>query len=106
MSAATMTETVELSISEIEDKLAELGYETEYYGDDDRTEFNIRIGDKEITIVDGVSGEFFRPEHVTYASYFFGDIGKDQTEQFAEADTVDMFIYRVQDVMSVSFMPR
>lgn len=105
MATATLTET-ELPIDVIEDRLAELGYETEFYGDDDETQFFIRIGDKEITIYDGVSGDFFRPENVTSATYFFGDLGKDQTEQFAEADTVDMFIYRVQDAMTVSFMPR
>lgn len=103
MSVATMTE---LPISEIEDRLAELGYETEYYGDDDRTEFTISIGDKQIAIYDGVSGDYFRPEDVTSAVYYFGDLGKDQTEQFAEADTLDMFIYRVQDAMTVNFMPR
>jgi hypothetical protein len=103
MSVATA---LELPISEIEDKMAELGYETEFYGDDDTTTFTISIGDKEITIVDGVSGEFFRPEQVTYASYCFGDYGKDQTEQFADVESIDDFIYRVQDAMTVNFMPR
>lgn len=105
MSVATMTET-ELPISEIEDKLAELGYETEYCGDDDGTQFYIRIGDKEITIWDGVSGDSFRPEQVTHATYYFGDMGKDQTEQFADVESIHDFIYRVTDAMSVDFMPR
>lgn len=103
MSVATMTE---LPISEIEDRLAELGYETEYYGDDDTTEFTISIGDKQIAIYDAVSGEFFRPEDVTTATYYFGDLGKDQTEQFADVESIEDFIYRVQDAMTVNFMPR
>lgn len=106
MSAATMTETVELSISEIEDRLAELGYETEYYGDDDGTQFTVSIGDKSLNIFNGVSGDYFRPEHVTSADYWFGIMGNDQTEKFAEVETVDEFIYRVQGAMTVTFTLR
>jgi len=105
MTVATAT-ALELPISEIEDQLAELGYETEYYGDDDATQYTITVGDKVITIYDAVSGDWFRPEQVTYAVYEFGDLGKDQTDQFAEVESVAEFIYRVTDAMSVNFMPR
>jgi hypothetical protein len=106
MSVAVATETIELSISEIEDRLADLGYETDYYGDDDGTQFYIRIGDKEITIADAVSGDYFRPENVTYASYFFGDLGKDLTEKFADVESIHDFVAVVREAMDVSFLPR
>jgi len=103
MSVATETA---VSIDSIEEAMAELGYETEYAGDDDSTEFYIRIGDKEITIFDAVSGDSFKPENVTTATYYFGLMGKDMTEKFADVESIHDFIYAVQDAMAVNFMPR
>jgi hypothetical protein len=103
MSVATDTA---VSIDTIEAKMDELGYETEYVGDDNGTEFYIRIGDKEITIYNGVSGDYFRPEDVTGADYYFGMMGKDLTERFAECESIHDFVYIVQDAMAISFMPR
>lgn len=105
MSVSTVEETA-VSIDQIEDQLAELGYETEYVGEEHGTEFYIRIGDKEITIMDAVSGEYFRPENVTAASYYFGDLGKDLTEKFADVESIHDFMAVVRDAMEVSFMAR
>jgi hypothetical protein len=95
-----------VSISEIEEKLSELGFETEYIGEDDGTAFVISVGDKEITISDAVSGDYFKPENLTAASYYFGDIGKDVTRKFEDVETVEEFVYAVQDCMTVNFLPR
>lgn len=105
MSVATATM---LPISTIEDEMAELGFETEFYGDDDGTQFTITIGDKQITIYDGVSGDCgnFHPESVSAAEYYFGDLGKDLTERFAEVESIHDFVYEVKEAMSVNFMPR
>lgn len=86
----------------IEERMDELGYETELTAD----EVYIRVGDKEITISASVEDGLFRPETVTDASYFFGIMGKDVTDAFAEADGIEDFVYAVQDAMSVSFMAR
>lgn len=103
MSVATETA---VSIAEIEDKLAELGYETEYYADDDETQFTITVGDKQITIFDAVSGDYFVPENVTTAHYYFGIMGKDLTERFEAVESIHDFIYEIQLAMAVDFMPR
>lgn len=103
MSVATETA---VSIDTIEENMDALGYETEFYGDDDTTAFYIRIGDKEITIVDAVSGDYFRPENVTAASYYFGIMGKDLTERFADVESIHDFVAVVRDAMDTSFMPR
>lgn len=103
MSVATDTA---VSISEIEENMDALGYETEYYGDDNETAFYIRIGDKEITITDGVSGAYFRPDQVSRAAYYFGFMGKDLTEKFADVESIHDFVAVVRDAMSTSFMPR
>lgn len=95
-----------VSVAEIEDKLAELGYETEFYGDDDGTYFTITVGDKQVTIYDAVSGDYFRPENVVEASYTFGIMGKDLTEKFEAVESIHDFIYAVQDAMAVDFMAR
>lgn len=105
MSVATLEETA-VSIDTIEESMDALGYETEFAGDDDGTAFYIRIGDKEITIHDAVSGAYFRPENVTGASYFFGDLGKDLTEKFADVESIHDFLAVVRDAMEISFMPR
>jgi hypothetical protein len=95
-----------VSISEIEEKLSELGFETEYVGEDDFTTFTVSVGDKEITLIDAVSGDSFKPENLTHASYYFGDIGKDVTRKFEDVETVEEFVYAVQDCMTVNFLPR
>lgn len=102
---SVVTETA-VRIDTIEEEMDALGYETEFYGDDDTTQFYIRIGDKEITIVDAVSGDWFRPENVTAASYYFGIMGKDLTEKFADVESIHDFVAVVRDAMAVSFMPR
>jgi hypothetical protein len=103
MSVATETA---VSIDEIEAKLSELGYEATYYGDDEGTEFTITVGDKQVIIHDAVSGDYFRPEDVTSAVYYFGIMGKDMTEKFADVESMHDFVYAVQDAMAVNFMPR
>jgi hypothetical protein len=103
MSVATDTA---VRIDTIEEEMDALGYETEYYGDDDTTEFYIRIGDKEITITDGVSGDYFRPENVSRAAYYFGIMGKDLTDKFADVESIHDFVAVVRDALDVSFMPR
>lgn len=103
MSVATETA---VSIDTIEENMDALGFETEFYGDDNGTSFYIRTGDKEITIFDAVSGDTFRPENVTGASYFFGMLGKDLTEKFADVESIHDFVAVVRDAMDVSFMPR
>jgi hypothetical protein len=99
------TETA-VSIDSIEENMDALGYETEYHGDDDGTQFYIRIGDKEIVIHDAVTGEYFRPENVTGADYWFGVMGKDLTEKFADVESIHDFLAVVRDAMEISFMPR
>ena len=98
MSVATETA---VSIDTIEEKMDALGYETEYHGDDNGTVFYIRIGDKEIAIFDAVSGDLFRPENVTGATYYFGMMGKDLTEKFADVESIHDFEAVVLDAMSV-----
>ena len=95
-----------VSISEIEERMEALGYETEFHGDDNGTAFYIRIGDKEITIFDAVSGDTFQPENVTGASYFFGMMGKDLTEKFEDVESIHDCEAVVRDAMAVNFMPR
>ncbi len=95
-----------VSIDQIEDRLSQMGMETEYSGDDDGTFFTVSVGDKELAIYDAVSGGHFRPENLSSASYYFGLIGHDVTRKFEDVETVDEFIYAVTDSMSVDFMPR
>lgn len=106
MTAVLEETTTAVSIDEVEDRLAELGYETEFSSDDDGTEFTISVGDKSINIYDAVSGDYFRPENVTKADYWFGMMGKDVTEKFAEVESIDDFLYEVAGAMSVTFMAR
>lgn len=95
-----------VSISEIEEALSDLGFETEYIGEDDGTAFVISVGDKELTVSDAVSGDYFKPENLTAASYYFGDLGKDVTRKFEDVESVPEFVAAVQDCMTVDFMPR
>ena len=95
-----------VAIDEIEEKLSELGYETEFSSDDDGTCFTISVGDKELSIYDGVSGDWFRPEHVTHAEYLFGIMCKDVTEKFEESESIFDFMHAVQEAMAINFMPR
>ena len=95
-----------VAISEIEEALSDLGFETEYVGDDEGTEFIISVGDKEIYISNAVSGDSFKPENLTAASYYFGDIGKDVTRKFEDVESVPEFVAAVQDCMTVNFLPR
>lgn len=89
-----------ISINRIEDELAERGIETQYTGTDDYTSFIIGVGSaREIELLDAVSGESFRTEHLTEA-ILYGTTTEDVTDDFAEVDTVGEFLDAVTNVLA------
>lgn len=90
-----------LSIDKIESALADRGLATEYTGMEDGTSYTITGTHKVIEIIDGVSGDFFRTEHVVEA-IVYGD-GKDLTDatrEFEDVETVEEFLRAVAELLS------
>lgn len=83
---------MELKIGPIEDKLAELGIEARYSGVDDYTSYILALGSSELEILDGVSGEYFRPADVTEAIIYRVGGTEDVTDDFAEVTDPDEFV--------------
>lgn len=88
-----------LSIDRIEDALADRGIDTQYAGTDDYTSFTMTHGSKEIEILDAVSGDSFRTEHLTEA-ILYGASTKDVTDHFAEVDSIGEFLDAVTNVLA------
>lgn len=89
--------TLALNIDRIEDALAEHGYVTEYTGEDDYTSYRITGGSRELEILDGVSGAYFKPENVTEA-ILYASIPVDATETIAEVRTEQEFLMAVANI--------
>lgn len=90
-----------LSIYDIEDRLAELGYTTSYVGEEHFTSYSIAGDSHMIEILDGVSGEYFRTEHVTEVNvYIDGRLHETVTNRFEDIETEDGFIETVKDLLA------
>lgn len=91
----------ELSIDVIESALADRGFDTQYTGMEDGTSYTITGGSKALEIIDGVSGDYFRSEHVVEA-IVYGD-GKDMsdaTRTFEDVETVEEFLKAVAEIFA------
>ena len=97
-----MSAQIELEIESIESALAERGIETQYHGMEHETSYTITGASKVIEIISGVSGDYFRPEHVVEA-ILYGE-GKfeltDATRQFEDVETVEEFLKTVADLLA------
>ena len=88
-----------LSIDRIEDELADRGIEATYSGGDDYTSYNLTYGSKELEILDGVSGAYFRSEYVTEVNVYPNTFPEPVTDRFAEVETIEEFLEAVADVL-------
>lgn len=88
-----------LSIDRIEDALAERGIEAQYTGTDDYTSYNLTFGSRELEILDGVSGEFFRTDHITEVNIYPSTYPVSVTERFEDVETIEEFLEAVEDVL-------
>jgi hypothetical protein len=90
----------ELSIDAIETALAAKGMDTNYTGMEHGTSFTITSSSKVIEILDGVSGDFFRPDHVIEAIlYGDGNAVEDATRSFEDVETVEEFLAAVDSLL-------
>lgn len=92
-----------ISIYTIEDKLAELDIETEYFGDDDRTIFTVTRGSKSVEFLNGVTGAHgdFRADDLTAATVLLnGDGYEDATADFEGVESIEEFLAAVADCLA------
>lgn len=90
-----------LNIDTIESALADRGFDTQYTGMEHGTSYTITGSSKVIEILDGVSGDSFRTDHVLEA-IVYGD-GKevtDATRQFEDVESVEEFLKAVAEIMA------
>lgn len=91
----------ELNIDTIESALADRGLDTEYTGMEHGTSYTITGSSKVIEIIDGVSGDFFRTDHVLEAIvYGDGKEVEDATRTFDSVESVEEFLKAVADIMA------
>jgi len=92
---------IELEIDTIESALAERGLETQYTGMEHETSYTITGSSKVIEIISGVSGDYFRPEHVVEAIVYGDDKGvyTDATRTFEDVTSVEDFLKAVTEIM-------
>lgn len=90
---------MKLEIAPIEDRLAELGIETRYTGTDDLTSFVMVMGSRELEILDGVSGDYFRPDDTTEAILYRVGGMDTVTDDFVAVTDADDFIRTAERVL-------
>ena len=91
----------ELSIDTIESELADRGLDTQYTGMEHGTSFTITGSSKVIEILDGVSGDSFRSDHVIEAIvYGDGMSVEDATPAFESVETVEEFLRAVAEIFA------
>lgn len=91
----------ELNIDTIESALADRGLDTQYTGMEHGTSYTITGSSKVIEIIDGVSGDFFRPDHVLEAIVYGDGISvTGATDTFADVETVEDFLKAVAEIMA------
>lgn len=89
-----------LEIDTIESALADRGMDTQYTGMEHGTSYTITGGSKVIEIIDGVSGDYFRTDHVVEAIlYGDGMDVEDATRSFEDVETVEEFLKAVADLI-------
>lgn len=91
-----------IAVATIEDQLAALDIETEYYGDDDRTIYTVTRGSKSVEFLNGVTGTDgeFRAEDLTAATVLRnGDSFEDATADFESVESVEEFLAAVADCL-------
>lgn len=74
---------MKIEIAPIEDQLAELGIETRYTGSDEFTSYILALGSRELEILDGVSGDYFRPADTVEAILYRGEEFHNVTDEIA-----------------------
>lgn len=91
-----------IAVTTLEDKLAENGMETEYFGDDDRTVFTVTYGSKSVELLNGVTGAFgeFRADDLTAATVLRnGNAYEDATYEFEGVESIEEFLAAVADCL-------
>lgn len=89
-----------LEIDTIEAALADRGMDTQYTGMEHGTSYTITGGSKVIEIIDGVSGDYFRTDHVVEAIlYGDGMDVEDATRSFEDVETVEEFLKAVAELI-------
>jgi hypothetical protein len=89
-----------LNIDTIESALADRGLETQYTGMEHSTSYTITGSSKVIEIISGVSGDYFRSEHVVEAIvYGDGHDLTDATREFEDVETVEEFLKAVAELL-------
>lgn len=91
---------MELEIGPIEDRLAELGIETRYTGDDDYTSYIMALGSRELEILDAVSGDYFRPADTTEAVLYLVGDHKNVTDEFSAVGSASEFVELAERLLS------
>ena len=92
-----------LSIDAIESALADKGMDTNYTGMEHSTSFTITASSKVIEIIDGVSGDYFRSDHVIEAIlYGDGNHVEDATRSFEDVETVEEFLAAVDTLLQAA----
>jgi hypothetical protein len=89
-----------LSIDAIEDALADKGMDAQYTGMDEGTTYQITYGGKMVEILDGVSGEYFREDHLVEAILYGADNSvTNVTSAFEGVETVEEFLQSVTGLL-------
>jgi hypothetical protein len=89
-----------LSIDAIESALADKGLDTQYTGMEHGTSYTITGSSKVIEILDGVSGDYFRSDHVLEAIvYGDGMSVEDATRSFEDVESVEEFLKAVAELL-------
>lgn len=91
----------QISIDTIESALAERGLDTQYTGMEHGTSYTITGSSKVIEILDGVSGDFFRSDHVLEAIVYGDGLDvSDATRSFEDVESVEEFLKAVAEHLS------
>lgn len=96
----TVATQIEIEIDTIEAALTEQGMETAYTGMEHATSYTITGETKVIEIISGVSGDYFRPEHVVEVIVYAHSSVYGATREFEDVETVEDFMKAVADIMS------
>lgn len=96
----TVATQIEIEIDTIEAALTARGMETAYTGMEHGTSYTITGETKVIEILDGVSGDYFRPEHVLEVIVYGHAEVYGATREFEDVETVEEFMAAVAGIMS------
>lgn len=89
-----------VSIDTIENTLANKGIEAVYSGMEHGTSYQMTYGSKMIELIDAVSGNSFREEHLTEAILYGADNSvTNVTSAFEGVETVEEFLQSVTGLM-------